>query len=102
MTEPVPTEYVAAEILRRLVDDLTVEDVRRSRAEFPEGDPMRGFASVYYAAVRTGLTDDETLEEFLARVRIKDLGPILTASAASLPEGPSDGGSSPPSVASGA
>lgn len=95
-------EYVPAETIERLVDDFTVDDVRRARAEYPEGDPMRGFATVYWAAVRTGIAGDgESEEQFLARVRVRDLTPLLARAGATLPEGPSGTSSSPPSVASG-
>lgn len=94
--------YVPAEELDRLVDDLTVDDVTRARRDYPEGDPMRGFAAVYHAAIRTGLTTaDEPESEFLARVRIRDLTPLLARAQATLPEGPSGTSSSPPSAASG-
>ena len=51
--------YVEREVLERLVDDLTVEDVRRAREQYPDGDPMRGFAAVYHAAVRLGDTEPD-------------------------------------------
>src|SRR5262245_46587654 len=82
-------EYVEREVLEQLVADLTVEDVRRARAEFPDGDPMRGFASVFYAATRTGAANGDDLSAFLSRVRLRDLGPILDKSAATLSDAPS-------------
>jgi len=94
--------YVSTEILERLVDDLTVEDVRLSRESYPEGDPMRGFAAVFYAAKRLGAIDGESIEGFLARVRLRDLTPILARSQESLPEGLGDGAISPTSAATGA
>lgn len=96
--------YVPTETLERLVDELTVDDIRRGRLEFTtEGDPMRGFAAVYFAAKRLGLLEgDESIDAYLARVRIADLGPLLTKATATLPNGPSGTSSSPPSVASGA
>jgi hypothetical protein len=94
--------YVPREILERLVDDLTVEDVRLARAEYPEGDPMRGFASVYFAALRTGAAKAEDGPSgFLARVRLRDLTPILERAAESLPNAPSGSASSPGSAGSG-
>lgn len=92
--------YVPAATLERIVDELTVLDVKLARADYPEGDPMRGFASVYHAAARLGLTDageDETA--FLSRVRLRDLGPLLEASQS--PNARSGTSSSPRSVASG-
>lgn len=95
--------YVEREVLERLVDDLTVEDVRKAREEYPEGDPMRGFASVYHAAVRLGETEpDEAANAFLARVRLKDLTPILERATVTLPNVPSGTSSSPISAGSGA
>jgi hypothetical protein len=98
-----PPVYVDREVLERLVDDLTVEDVRKAREEYPEGDPMRGFASVYHAAVRLEETEpDEGANSFLARVRLKDLTPILERATATLPNGPGPASSSPISAGSGA
>jgi hypothetical protein len=99
---PAPAEYVAREILERLVDDLTVEDVRLARAEYPEGDPMRGFAAVYHAARRIGATENgEDAGAFLSRVRLRDLAPIMEAATASLGEGQIGTASSPRSADSG-
>lgn len=94
-------DYVPAEELTRLVDNLTVADVKHARADYGEGDPMRGFAAVYYAAKRTGLAGDDDEEAFLARVRIVDLTPLLARANATLPEGPGGTSSSPPFAASG-
>lgn len=100
MVELVP--YVEREVLEHLVEDLTVEDVRKAREEYPEGDPMRGFASVYYAAVRLGETEpDESANAFLARVRLRDLTPILEAAAVTLPGVQPDTSSSRGSAGSG-
>lgn len=96
-------EYVPAEVLERLVDELTVDDVKRGRAAYTtEGDPMRGFAAVYFAAVRTGYVNGESEEAFLARVRVRDLTRFLAAAAETLPNVPSGGPSSPLSAGSGA
>lgn len=94
--------YVPAEELTRLVDELTVADIRRARADYPEGDSMRGFAAVFHAAKRLGLAGDDDEDAFLSRVRIVDLTPLLARANATLPEGPSGTSSSQPSAASGA
>lgn len=102
-TEGTAGNYVTSETLSRLVAELTVDDVRRARLEHTtEGDPMRGFASVYFAAKRLELHEGDSEEAFLARVRISDLAPLLADAAVTLPEGQSGTSSSPPSVASGA
>jgi hypothetical protein len=96
------TPYVDREVLERLVDDLTVDDVRRAREEYPEGDPMRGFASVYHAAVRLEATlPDEPAAAFLARVRLRDLTPILEKATATLPNVPIGSSTLPGSAGSG-
>lgn len=95
-------DYVPAEVLDRIVDELTVLDIKRARAAYAEGDPMRGFAAVYHAAERLGLTaGSESEDSFLARVRIIDLTPLLARANATLPEGQGGTSSSPPSAASG-
>jgi hypothetical protein len=95
-------DYVSRDVLERLVDDLTVEDVRLARTEYPEGDPMRGFASVYHAAKRLGeVREGEDAGGFLARVRLRDLSPIMERATETLPNARSGGGSSPTSAASG-
>lgn len=95
-------QYVPAAELTQLVDDLTVADIRKAREAFrTEGDPMRGFAAVYYAAERLGRTEGADLDSYLARVRIVDLTPLLARANATLPEGPSGTSSSLPSAASG-
>jgi hypothetical protein len=94
--------YVPAEVLDRLAADLTVTDVAKGRAEHPEGDPMRGFAAIYHAAVRLGEADaGESQEDWLGRVRVRDLTAAMERAAASLPNAPASSASSPPSVASG-
>ena len=101
MVELVPG-YVERDVLEHLVDDLTVEDVRKAREEYPDGDPMRGFASVYHSAVRLGETEpDESANAFLARVRLRDLTPILERATVTLPNVPVDTSSSPGSAGSG-
>lgn len=95
-------DYVPREELGKLVDDLTVDDVRRARADYAEGDPMRGFAVVYHAAIRTGLAEaNEDESAFLSRVRIADLTPLLAKANETLPNAPSGIASLPPSVDSG-
>jgi hypothetical protein len=95
-------QYVPADVLARLVDDMTVEDVRLAQQDYPEGSPMRGFGAVYYAAVRTGATDGvEDASSFLGRVRLRDLTPIMAAASDALPNELPGGGTSPPSAGSG-
>jgi hypothetical protein len=91
--------YISRDELERLVDDLTVEDVRLAQAEYPEGDPMRGFASVYHAAKRTGVTTGD-VSAFLSRVRLRDLAPLLDEGARAGKV--SDGSASPISADTGA
>jgi hypothetical protein len=100
---PPPIAYVAREVLERLVDDLTVEDVRLARMEYPEGDPMRGFAAVYHAAKRSGdlASEGEDPGAFLSRVRLRDLAPIMDAAGDSLGEGRSGTATSPHSADTG-
>jgi hypothetical protein len=103
VTEPEPAEiaYVSAELLEQLVDDLTVEDIRLARADYPEGDPMRGFGAVYFAAKRIGVANGDGPSEFLGRVRLRDLSPIMEKATASMGNAQSGGGISLPSAASG-
>lgn len=92
--------YLDRGTLARLVDNLTVEDVRLAQAEYAEGDPMRGFASVWHSARRELGADAGDLSAFLSRVRLRDLAPLLEAPASG--NAPSDGAGSPPSAVSGA
>lgn len=95
------TEYVPREVLERLAEDLTVADVTRGREEYPDGDPMRGFAAIYHAAQRTGYLNGESVDQFLSRVRVRDLVIATNAAEITLPEGLGGGGTSLPSAATG-